>query len=291
MHESPQAKKHLGQHFLVDISYCRRIALFAAGFRPGPVVEIGAGTGFLTRQLLREFDKVVAVEVDRDLIHRLLADFDAEIREHRLEVVQADILDCDWSHLDRLAFKLPSEAPATGADRSLEGIEERKVTIVGNLPYYIATRIIQSLLPHAGMLAGCVFMTQREVADRLEAKPGSPNYGYLSVMVQQCFQVTLAFHVPPGAFRPRPKVDSSIVRLDPHRVLPPPHELEVLTHVLQSAFRHPRKTIRNNLLQAGYPTDTIEAALQAAGINAGDRPGSVPGASFRILAGMLSSSA
>jgi 16S rRNA (adenine1518-N6/adenine1519-N6)-dimethyltransferase len=188
--------------------------------RPGErFVEIGPGEGALTFPLLARIGRLTAIELDRDLIPRL-----RERGGAALELVEADALAVDLTEL------------AAG----------QPMRLVGNLPYNISTPILFHALAHADAVQDMHFMLQKEVVDRMAAAPGSKVYGRLSVMLQAYCTVTSLFKVPPGAFRPPPKVDSAVVRLVPH----PPARIGIddprrFADIVRAAFGQRRKTLRN----------------------------------------------
>jgi len=216
----PRAKKHLGQHFLVDAHYINRIV---AAIRPEPgktMVEIGPGPGALTRPLLDALKKLHVVEFDRDMVERLADEFPGG----ELVIHQADALTFDFAQL------------GTG------------LRVVGNLPYNISSPLLFHLAEFATAICDMTFMLQKEVVDRMAAAPDTADYGRLSVMLQARFAVTRLFVVPPGAFQPPPKVDSAIVRLVPlpvEKVVYRDHK--VFADVVSRAFGQRRKTLRNTL--------------------------------------------
>jgi 16S rRNA (adenine1518-N6/adenine1519-N6)-dimethyltransferase len=216
----PRAKKHLGQHFLVDPHY---IALIIAAIRPTAddlMVEIGPGPGALTRPLLDVLEHLHVVEFDRDMVARLATEWPAE----RLTIHQADALTFDFGTL--------------GGD----------LRVVGNLPYNISSPLLFHLAGYATVIRDMTFMLQREVVERMAAAPDTPEYGRLSVMLQARFAVTRLFVVPPGAFQPPPKVDSAIVRLVPLDSSTVPYrDRRVFAAVVIRAFGQRRKTLRNTL--------------------------------------------
>jgi len=218
-----KTRKRFGQHFLHDPGVLRRI-VEAVNPAPGDaVVEIGPGEGALTRPLLAKLARLTAIEIDRDLAARLRAEFPAD----RLTVVCADVLDYDFS-------QLPGGA-----------------RVVGNLPYNISTPILFHLARYAGRLRDLHFMLQLEVVRRMVAKHSTPDYGRLSVMLQTRFRMQKLFDVPPGAFRPAPKVDSAVVRLVPIAGKAD-WDQAALEKIVREAFSARRKTLRNALpLQAG----------------------------------------
>lgn len=193
------------------------------------MLEIGPGRGALTLHLLALAKRVVAVEIDPVLVQYLRSKFR---EQHNLEIVENDILKTDLSGYGPM-------------------------TVVGNLPYYITSPILQKVLALGPQLAQAVFLVQKEVAERLTASPGSRDYGYLSVQTQLLSEAELLFTVPAGAFRPPPKVDSAVVRLRP-RVVLPIGDAGAFLKFASAAFRQKRKTLRNNLLGT-YEKDVLDA--------------------------------
>jgi 16S rRNA (adenine1518-N6/adenine1519-N6)-dimethyltransferase len=221
-------KKSFGQHFLHEKRYIERIV---SSISPKPhdvVIEIGPGEGALTLPLLAAAGKLTAIELDTDLIPDLKARA-AEVGQ--LEVIHADVLKVDFTALAR----------QYGVD---------KLRVAGNLPYYISSPILFHCVEHAGAIEDMHFMLQKEVVDRMAAEPGSKVYGRLSVMLQLVCRIEPLFEVPPGAFRPPPKVDSAVVRMVP---LPPERLPQAdpvrLYSVVKAAFAQRRKTLSNALKQ------------------------------------------
>ena len=217
------AKKQLGQHFLADRHYIDKIVMAVNPKDGDRLVEIGPGQGAITLPLLRVHPKLTVIEFDRDLIAPLTA---AAEPLGDLTIVQGDVLRVDFTAL------------AAG----------EPIRLVGNLPYNISSPILFHALEHAAVVRDMHFMLQKEVVDRMAAGPGSKVYGRLSVMLQAYCQVTSLFVVPPGAFRPPPKVDSAVVRLVPRD----PASVNINDHkrfadVVKAAFGQRRKTLRNAL--------------------------------------------
>jgi 16S rRNA (adenine1518-N6/adenine1519-N6)-dimethyltransferase len=231
-------KKSFGQHFLHERRYIERIVAAISPRADDFLVEIGPGEGALTFPLLAAAGKLTAIELDTDLIPRLQAE-SAEFGE--LSIVHADVLKVDFT---------------TMAHRA--GVT--KLRIAGNLPYYISSPILFHCVEHAAAITDMHFMLQKEVVDRMAAEPGSKVYGRLSVMLQLACRVEPLFDVPPGAFRPPQKVDSSVVRLVP---LPEDqcHDADpARVHaVVKAAFAQRRKTLGNALRQI-MDVDAIRAA-------------------------------
>jgi 16S rRNA (adenine1518-N6/adenine1519-N6)-dimethyltransferase len=217
------ARKRLGQHFLLDLNLTRRIARAAAPLGEGTVIEVGPGPGGLTRALLLEgAARVVAIEVDRRAI-AALRDLQ-EAAGGRLDVLEADALEVDLAGL---------------------GLPPRR--IVANLPYNVSTALLVRWLHQAGQIADMVLMFQKEVADRLAAMPRSKDYGRLSVLAQHVCTVQRLFDVAPSAFVPPPKVTSSVVRLTPRPVADRLAGLAILERVTAAAFGQRRKMLRRSL--------------------------------------------
>lgn len=217
------AKKQLGQHFLADRHYIDKIVMAVNPKDGDRLVEIGPGQGAITLPLLRVHPKLTVIEFDRDLIAPLTA---AAEPLGELTIVHRDVLRVDFTAL------------AAG----------EPIRLVGNLPYNISSPILFHALEHAAVVRDMHFMLQKEVVDRMAAGPGSKVYGRLSVMLQAYCQVTSLFVVPPGAFRPPPKVDSAVVRLVPRD----PASVNINDHkrfadVVKAAFGQRRKTLRNAL--------------------------------------------
>jgi 16S rRNA (adenine1518-N6/adenine1519-N6)-dimethyltransferase len=244
------ARHRLGQHFLLDDRVYDRI-IAEVGAEPDDwIVEIGAGLGTLTRRLcaLVPGGRVVALERDPRL-HQLLG---AELAGLPLELWLGDAVRFDLA--------------------ALAGRAPRRLLVVGNLPYQISSPILGNLEAAHRLVARAVFMLQREVAERLAAAPGSDQYGQLSVMLAQHFDVALVRRVGPRSFLPPPKVESAVVRLAA-RAAPRAAVVDEghLGRVVKAAFGQRRKTLRN-ALTAAAPRAAVEAALAAAGID-GQRRG------------------
>jgi len=239
------AKKHLGQHFLHEKGIIGKIVQ-AVDPKPGDrLVEIGPGQGAITFPLLDRHGELTVIEFDRDLIAPLT---DAARAHGTLTIVHRDVLQVDFTAL----------AAGMHPDGG-QGVPDQ-IRLVGNLPYNLSSPILFHALDHAAAIRDMHFMLQKEVVDRMAAAPGSKVYGRLSVMLQAYCRVVPLFKVPPGAFRPPPKVDSAVVRMVPRA----PGELGVqdpkrFAHVVRAAFGQRRKTLRN-ALQGVATTALIEAA-------------------------------
>lgn len=270
---SAQAKKHLGQNFLHDRSVIDKI-IQAVNPKPGDrLVEIGPGQGALTFPLLERHGELTVIEYDRDLITPLT---DAARQYGRLEIIHRDVLQVDFT---ALAAGLDSDGNPTGSSADAG----RPIRLVGNLPYNLSSPILFHALDHAAAITDMVFMLQKEVVDRMAAGPGSKVYGRLSVMLQAYCTVSPLFIVPPGAFRPVPKVDSAVVRLVPR----PATAIEVIdrrlfANLVRDAFGQRRKTLRNALSRI-----CDAAAMEAAGISPHARAEQVAVSDFVHLANTL----
>ncbi len=213
-----KARRRFGQHFLHDPGVLKRLVEAIAPAPGETIVEIGPGEGALTRPLLARVAHLTAIEIDRDLAQRLSHEFSSQ----RLSVVSADVLDFDFSVLPI------------------------GLRVVGNLPYNISTPLLFHLARFADRIRDMHFMLQREVVDRMVARPSTSDYGRLSVMLQTRFAMRKLFNVAPGAFRPPPKVESAVVRLVPLREKMKCDEA-AFERIVREAFSARRKTLRNAL--------------------------------------------
>jgi 16S rRNA (adenine1518-N6/adenine1519-N6)-dimethyltransferase len=251
-------RKRFGQNFLVDTHYVERIVA-AVDPRPGDnVVEIGPGLAALTGELVKRAGCIVAVEIDRDLAARLRSTFPPE----QLRLHEADALSFDFATL--------------GAD----------LRVIGNLPYNISSPLLFHLAGYDDRLRDVHVMLQREVVARMTALAGTADYGRLTVMLQTRFEVTRLFTVPPGAFRPAPKVESAVARLVPLRAAKPAiSDAALFARVVTAAFGQRRKTLRNAL------SGVADArALERAGIDPGARGETLSVEEFVRLANRLADS-
>ena len=250
------AKKRLGQHFLSDP---RILARIAEALAPGPgdtVLEIGPGRGGLTAALVPRVRRLIAIERDRELIPGLRERFPS------VEVAEADALKADW-------HKLVGSAP---------------FLVTGNIPYNITSPLIgKALTPPRPVRI--VFLVQEEVADRLAASPDSKEYGALTVGVSAVATVERVFRVGAGAFSPRPKVDSAVVRLTPLQApLIPDAEVTSFRRFVIGLFGFRRKQLVRGLRElTGRPQDQVVAWLEIAGLSATTRPGQLTTSEFVTL--------
>jgi 16S rRNA (adenine1518-N6/adenine1519-N6)-dimethyltransferase len=223
-HAHHQPRKRFGQNFLVDPHYSQQII---AHLHPRPddnLVEIGPGTGALTRPLLSSVAALTIIEIDRDLITDLQS-----LKTHypQLQIITADALRFDFLSLVTAG---------------------KKLRIIGNLPYNITTPFLFHLIKTKDQIIDMHFMLQKEVVDRITASPGGKSYGRLSVMMQYHFNTQWLFDVPARAFNPVPKVNSAFLRLTPHPELPyPVDDYSLFSDIVRSAFSLRRKIISNSL--------------------------------------------
>lgn len=247
----------LGQHFLADASWQERIA---SAFRigDGVWVEIGAGHGEMTARLARRARKVFAIELDPRLAGHLR---EAMARFQNVEVIESDVLAVDFGKL-------------AGGER---------FSVYGSLPYYITSPILHRLFEHADRIDAIHIVIQYEVAARIVAAPGRRDYGYLSVVSQWFGRPEIAFRIPPGAFRPPPKVDSALVsfRMPGERVKIPLDDEAGFLDFVKECFAQKRKTLRNNLrARLGARTEDV---LGEAGLAPGARAEQLTVAQFAGL--------
>jgi 16S rRNA (adenine1518-N6/adenine1519-N6)-dimethyltransferase len=266
-----KARKSLGQNFLVDTRIVAAIVQAAEPLSGRTVVEIGPGHGALTGEISTRAGRVIAIEIDRELVPVLRKDF---TRCENLTIVEEDVLQSDLcAH-----------------------VGQEKATVVANLPYYISTAVLQRLIEQRHCLSSMVLMLQREVVERITAPLGSSDRGYLSVVVQAFCEVELIFDVPPTAFRPQPKVWSSVLRAEfRDQPLFDNSTSTFALSIISAAFAYKRKTIANNLKRAGEPlrkfverAGGVENALETAGIESRLRAEDIDDIQWKKLVAVLS---
>ena len=239
----------LGQHFLADPVYRRRIVEALNLHSDDLVVEVGAGPGGMTELLAERARELVAIELDSGLA--------AKLREKFAALGHVEILEGDILHTDLRAVCRRHHA--------------RCCFVFGNLPYYITSPIIHHLFESAACIRGMGLLMQQEVAERLVAQPGRRDYGYLSVLVQVYTRPRIALRVPAGAFAPPPKVRSSLVLFEMAEALPLKRtEIAGFLEFVKKSFAQKRKTLVNNLANT-YTRPRVEAALAALDLAAGLR--------------------
>lgn len=214
------ARKRFGQHFLTDGAIIDGIVDAIAPLAGEPMVEIGPGLAALTQPLVERLGHLNVIELDRDLAVRLRA-------HGHLNVIESDVLRVDFTALAQ-DLKVP------------------RLRVVGNLPYNISSPILFHLLDHVAVIQDQHFMLQKEVIDRMVAKPSTSDYGRLSVMLQWRYDMENVLFVPPQSFEPPPRVDSAVVRMLP-LAAPPALDLRLLEEMVQVAFSQRRKLLRHTL--------------------------------------------
>lgn len=239
--------KSLGQNFLIDGNIVRKIAEKANITGEDYILEIGPGIGTLTEELAQRAKKVVAIELDKNLMPIL----DETLGEYKnVEIINGDVLKVDLKRIIE------------------EKLDNGPVKVVANLPYYVTTPIITKLLESNLNLDSIIVMVQKEVAERMKAKPGSKDYGSLSVYVNFFSIPEIIIHVPKTVFMPQPKVDSAVIKLDIKKNLPD-IDRDKFFRVIRAAFSKRRKTLLNSLSSYGFDIDkeTIRETLENININ------------------------
>jgi len=271
-------KRRFSQNFLINATVLKKIAMLQ-DLQPGDtVLEIGAGSGFLTDALLHTGAKVTAVELDSGMCWYLKRKFQKQLGllpdstskgpiETSLRLVEGDFLKLEPSVM---------EIPVTDTEPSVSQCPER-FKVVGNLPYGITSKILFKLIgeledfDHAwrSRISQLTFMVQKEVAERITAKPGEKAYNNLSIAMQMRCHARLEFIVPSRDFYPAPKVDSAIISLTPREEsLIPPEKIVAFSKLVQAAFAAKRKTLKNSLLLRKFATpEQIDAAFVQSGID------------------------
>lgn len=220
-----QAKKRFGQNFLVDQSIINSLIDAIQPQEGQTIIEIGPGLGALTKPLLKHTTELHVIEIDRDIVNWMRTEYAMPSYEKNNLVIH---------HVDALKFDYASLGNA--------------LRITGNLPYNISTPILFHLLDNLSSIQDMHFMLQKEVVERMVAKPSTSAYGRLSVMLQYYLQIDYLVTVPPEAFRPAPKVESAFARCIPHTTLPfVAKDTAILSKLVRAAFSQRRKTIRNTL--------------------------------------------
>lgn len=243
--KKPFAKKSLGQNFLVDQNYIDKIISSLNLQKDETVVEIGAGRGALTEKLVERARKVLAIEIDRELIPGLRVMF---LNDKNFALIEQDALEIDFQSLI-----------------NLQGIP-RKTKLVANLPYNISTAILQHLIKYRHCFSEMVLMLQKEVVDRITAETGNKDRGFLTVLIEAYFDNQKLFDVPGKAFRPVPKVMSSVVRLITKKDSAIENiDADIFRNLVSVGFMQKRKTIQNNLKNA--QTDIKDRIEKVGGIS------------------------
>lgn len=262
-------RKKFGQNFLIDEGILEKIVSAAEVTKEDVVLEIGPGIGSMTQYLAEAAGKVIAVEIDDALIPILketLSPYD------NVTVIHGDVMKTDLKKL--------SEEYADG----------KPFKVVANLPYYITTPIIMRLLEDDVPTRRITVMVQKEVADRIKEKPGSKEYGAISLSVQYYAKPEIACIVPPSCFMPRPNVDSAVLNLDPYEV--PPTTVKnpkFMFSLIRASFNQRRKTLANGIAGGGLgiARDQVEKALESMGLPATTRGETLGLAEFAALSDLL----
>ena len=263
-HAPSREKPKLGQNFLVSTTAPRAIVDALGDLSQATVLEIGPGKGVLTSLLAPRARQLVAIELDPALAASLQLEW-MQTAGSSVEVLCQDILNFDLTQW--------------ASQRNV------RLQVVGNLPYYISSPILTHLFAHSAVIDRAVLMTQREVAERIVAPPGSSDYGLLSATTQMYATTENLFTLPPEAFSPPPKVYSTVIRLTMHSRF---EELGVesagFLRFLRQVFAQKRKTLANNLRASGYAPDAVDAAFQQGGVDARVRAEAV---SLEAMAGLF----
>ncbi|HEX8735323.1 MAG TPA: 16S rRNA (adenine(1518)-N(6)/adenine(1519)-N(6))-dimethyltransferase RsmA [Pyrinomonadaceae bacterium] len=252
----PFAKKSFGQNFLVDKNYIDKIIAALNAQAGDTVIEIGAGRGALTERLVESGARVIAIELDRDLIPLLKEKFAAN---ENFSLIEQDALKLDFKEI---------------IEKQRTKTEGQKTKLVANLPYYISTAILQKLIGERDCFAEMILMFQREVVERITAETGNKERGFLTVLVEAYLETEKLFDVPPSAFRPAPKIWSAVARLTPKESVKIENE-KLFREIISAGFIQRRKTILNNLKNAPASLkekiDDAEKLLNNAGIDTNRR--------------------
>jgi len=260
-------RKALGQHFLKNHAILEKILKVISPDENGLLIEIGAGKGALTFPLAERAGKVIAVEKDPCLIPFLL-----KRSFSNLMVVEKDILRVDFREI-------------IGKEEKLK----RSVKLVGNLPYSLSSPLLFRLLKNKELFAECIFLLQKEFAERICGQPGSKTYAPLSILFQIYFLAKIHFLVPPDSFSPQPKVNSALISLKKRsQPLFLIKDEEVFQKFLRAAFQHRRKILMNNLKNINLPLSLINEAYKKLGLERNIRPEQLTISQFVALFNLLS---
>ena len=264
-------QKKFGQNFLIDPHVLDKIINAAKISKEDMVLEIGPGIGTMTQYLAEAAGKVIAVEIDRNLIPILQDTLDGY---ENVRLINEDVLKLDLRKLVQ------------------EENEGKPVKVVANLPYYITTPIIMGLFEGSVPVSSITVMVQKEVAERMKSGPGNKDYGALSLAVQYYADTYLVANVPPNCFMPRPKVGSAVIRLTRHE-RPPVETVDekLMFDIIRAAFNQRRKTLANGLNNSDkldFPKETIVNVIERLGKGAGVRGEMLTLKEFAELSNMLS---
>lgn len=263
-------QKKFGQNFLIDTHVLDKIIESAHITKEDFVLEIGPGIGTMTQYLCERARKVIAVEIDKNLIP-ILEDTLSEYSN--IEILQNDILKLDIA----------------GFVREKNG--GMPIKVAANLPYYITTPIIMELFESHAPIDSITIMVQKEVADRMQALPGGKDYGALSLAVQYYAKPEIVANVPPNCFMPRPKVGSAVIRLTRHKT-PPVHveNEKLMFQVIRASFNQRRKTLANGLNNSGeihLGKEMIQECIESLGVSPAVRGETLTLEQFAMLSNMV----
>lgn len=240
------AKKKFGQNFLIDSNIVMKIVKTANITKETNVIEIGPGIGAMTEILAKEAGKVLCFEIDEDMVNIL----NEEIKNDNVKIVNKDFLKVDLDEEMRYF------------------IEPKNIVVVSNLPYYITTPIIFKLLEYSKNIEKMVFMVQKEVSERLTAKPGSKEYGSLSVLIELNGTMEKEFNVSRNCFYPVPNVDSEIVSMEINKNDSALKNDPIFGKFIQNIFEMKRKTLANNICKkTNFSRDDLNKILQELGLS------------------------
>lgn len=233
---SIRPKKHLGQHFLINEEACQKIADAIPTENQLPLIEIGPGTGALTNYLLRLNRPLILVEFDIEAIQYLKKNFPSN-----LNIIHDDILKTDWHQFGN------------------------QYSLTGNLPYNISTQVLFKVFENRNNVSSCVFMLQKEVAERIASPPGNRQYGILSVLLQAFYEIEFLFTLPPSDFIPPPEVHSSVIRMNRNAVKQLNCDEKKFISVVKTAFNQRRKKLSNALKSMinNWPEDADFSSARA----------------------------
>ena len=261
--KSMGGKKKFGQHFLIDESVVRKIIDFANISPDDTVVEIGPGRGILTSKLSEMSKRVIAIEIDRRLCNLLQ---DRLYAYNNISIINADALFYNYGEIPE-RFK-----------------------VVSNLPYYLSTPITFKLIENRERIIDMILMFQREVADRIIAKPGTKDYGNLSVVVQYRADAYKLMDVGKGAFKPVPKVNSSVIRITPRKEpLVKVADEDLFFKIVKASFAYRRKTLKNNLKNLNFSDEFLGEVFKETDIKPSQRGETLSISDFAKIANFIHS--
>jgi 16S rRNA (adenine1518-N6/adenine1519-N6)-dimethyltransferase len=259
-------RKKLGQHFLIDRNILAKVIRAAEVQREDAVLEVGPGLGEMTLALAQKAARVIAVEIDSPLVERLRQKV-SDIPN--IKIILADILRVDFSSFFHQAGK--------------------PLKVVANLPYQISTPLLFRFIESRKLFSNLTLMLQREVVERMIARPGGKEYGALSVLIQMVSHPSVQFFIKPSAFFPPPKVESAVVRIAwRDDLMMKAEDEDWLRQVAKASFSHRRKTLANSLKHSGISLPPLpEKRIEKAGIDPGRRPETLTIQEFIRLAEVL----